>query len=504
MQLFGKVKVLLLMVYVIGLTSSTKELDRLKSIVKHLETRLNFEFTLRDEDIDEITVRLNGIDKVLNATIGKEHSIPEAATKASKIDFETVDTLKEDFTRLRTAFIEEKSESNITRLRAEFIGEKSEAKRFRREIPKIQSNLVSLSKDVNSYCKATVNNTEQLLTNFVTAKNMSDDVIFMSENERKLLKSISEQVQLNTVNDKEMAKQIENIKILVTNLFSHINSLHFGNSCRKPWVHHMSNIENVIYKLVQGFKVYCDQSTDGGGWIVFQRRLNGETDFYRNWTEFRKGKSQTFRNKTNSESKFRDEDFAEITERLDDIDKVLNATIGKEPLNPSVVTKASKIDFETVDTLEEDFTRLRTAFTAEKSEAASEYLSVLTSNGVYELRIEIEDFEGNSAYAKYSKFKIYPEEDNYKLEVSGYSGTAGNSLAWHNGMMFTTFDRDHDKSSSNCAKDWHGAWWYDNCHYSNLNGQYYNQPGKIDSTGITWYDWKNDYICLKKVEMKFR
>jgi hypothetical protein len=71
MQLFGIVKVLLFSVHVIHLTSSTKEFDRLKSMVKHLENRLNTEGEFRDEDIAEITIRLDGIEKVLNATIGK-------------------------------------------------------------------------------------------------------------------------------------------------------------------------------------------------------------------------------------------------------------------------------------------------------------------------------------------------------------------------------------------------------------------------------------------------
>ena len=37
--------------------------------------------------------------------------------------------------------------------------------------------------------------------------------------------------------------------------------------------------------------VYCEQTVDGGGWTVFQRRVNNTVreDFYRNWTEYQGG-----------------------------------------------------------------------------------------------------------------------------------------------------------------------------------------------------------------------
>ena len=35
--------------------------------------------------------------------------------------------------------------------------------------------------------------------------------------------------------------------------------------------------------------VFCDQTTAGGGWLVFQKRLDGSMDFYRGWVEYKRG-----------------------------------------------------------------------------------------------------------------------------------------------------------------------------------------------------------------------
>ena len=50
---------------------------------------------------------------------------------------------------------------------------------------------------------------------------------------------------------------------------------------------------NGVFKIdpdeLQGFNVFCDQTTAGGGWTVVQKRLDGSVDFYRNWTDYKQG-----------------------------------------------------------------------------------------------------------------------------------------------------------------------------------------------------------------------
>ena len=81
------------------------------------------------------------------------------------------------------------------------------------------------------------------------------------------------------------------------------------------------------------------------------------------------------------------------------------------------------------------------------------------------------------------------------------SGTAGNSLAYHNTMNFSTKDRDNDKWRSNCAVSCSGAWWYNACYYSSLNGKYLRE--KRDQRGVTWDHFRGS-LSLKFAEMKLR
>ena len=35
--------------------------------------------------------------------------------------------------------------------------------------------------------------------------------------------------------------------------------------------------------------MFCDQTTAGGGWTVFQKRMDGSVDFYRGWADYKRG-----------------------------------------------------------------------------------------------------------------------------------------------------------------------------------------------------------------------
>ena len=120
------------------------------------------------------------------------------------------------------------------------------------------------------------------------------------------------------------------------------------------------------------------------------------------------------------------------------------------------------------------------------------------------IRFDLEDFNGKKVYAEYKLFYIDGEKDNYRLHVKSYSGTAGDSFTGHNGMQFTTKDRDHDIWTGNCATAYSGAWLYRACHASNLNGRYLKGPHKSSAIGVNWYHFKGHRYSLKKTEMKIR
>ncbi|KAL4223441.1 Fibrinogen-like protein 1 [Mactra antiquata] len=141
----------------------------------------------------------------------------------------------------------------------------------------------------------------------------------------------------------------------------------------------------------------------------------------------------------------------------------------------------------------------------------NEKIHQLTTQGDYKLKIDMEDMDGKKWYAEYDRFQVSDERDLYRLHVNGYHGTAGDSLTpyWrtHDGMPFSTRDRDNDKRFyDNCAEDYGGGWWYNDCYESHLNGKYYHNGSHNDyfvRNGIQWNSI-HAYSSLNFVEIMIK
>ena len=103
---------------------------------------------------------------------------------------------------------------------------------------------------------------------------------------------------------------------------------------------------------LSAFDVFCDQTTAGGGWTVFQRRIDGSVNFYLNWSDYKHG-------------------FGDLTNEF---------WLGNDKIHR------------------------------------------LTSNDNMMLRVDLEDFEGNTRYAEYDMFGVMSESDKYRLKLGSYSG----------------------------------------------------------------------------------
>nr|DBA14281.1 TPA: hypothetical protein GDO54_005275 [Pyxicephalus adspersus] len=182
-------------------------------------------------------------------------------------------------------------------------------------------------------------------------------------------------------------------------------------------------------------KVLCDMHTDGGGWVVFQKRCDGSVDFLRNWESYKMGFGSRF----------------------------TEFWLGNQNIH------------------------------------------MLTSTGTWELRVDLQGFDNTKHFAKYSSFKILGESEKFKLVIGGFtSGNAGDSLTYHNGMTFSTVDQDNDADPRDCVQLYKGAWWYNQCHQSNLNGQYLLGNHNTFADGINWNSGKGYNYSYKQSEMKIR
>ncbi|XP_078667105.1 microfibril-associated glycoprotein 4-like isoform X1 [Branchiostoma floridae x Branchiostoma belcheri] len=231
------------------------------------------------------------------------------------------------------------------------------------------------------------------------------------------------------------------------NYFSDCSEIHTAQT-----LYH--KVSSGVYKiqpvgLSSPISVYCDQTTDGGGWTVIQRRFDGSIDFNRPYYAFVYG---------------------------------FGSPNGEQWLG-------------------------------------LENMYRLTNQHTYTLYVQLEDWNRAVKYSKYSSFSVGSSSSNYRLYVSGYSGTAGDgfylssssSSVYLYGQAFSARDVDRDAwSAGSCAggnSAYTGGWWYKNCGLSALNGPYLRPSDRTSYSGygIDWYPFGGSYWSyLKKSKMMVR
>ncbi|KAG5845241.1 hypothetical protein ANANG_G00136710 [Anguilla anguilla] len=214
-------------------------------------------------------------------------------------------------------------------------------------------------------------------------------------------------------------------------------------------------------KSKEQFLVYCEIDSFGSGWTVLQRRRDGSISFSKDWIQYREG-------------------FGYLSP-----DDTTEFWLGNEKI----------------------------------------HLLSTQSSIPYVLRIELTDWEGQKKHADYAMFRVAPEADQYRLTYAYYfGGDAGDAFdgydfgddpsdkffTSHNGMQFSTGDRDNDKYQGNCARQDGSGWWMNRCHAAHLNGKYY-QGGKYTAkdagqyeydNGIIWATWHSRWYSMKETSMK--
>ena len=179
----------------------------------------------------------------------------------------------------------------------------------------------------------------------------------------------------------------------------------FVNPSSKPRVHKIKNFCGNPNTILQG---YCDTITDGGGWLVIQRRMDGSVDFDRDWIDYEDG-------------------FGSLTGEF---------WYGLR--NIHCLTSQGQWELR-------DYT-----FTNGTNGYIS-YSNFRVGPGSDQYPLTISGFDG----VTYDVFYTTTSDATRSL----------------NGWRFSTRDRDNDRWSRNCAVG-NGGWWYNHCSEMYPNNQY--------------------------------
>ncbi|GFN87394.1 ficolin-2 [Plakobranchus ocellatus] len=254
-------------------------------------------------------------------------------------------------------------------------------------------------------------------------------------------------------------------------------------------------------------QILCDTHTDGGGWIVFQRRATGDVDFYRDWTSYREGfgsltgdfwmGNEALYNLTDKDPyelriDIRINNGQEIFARYPDFR--IESESNKEGLLENGIGVGNDLTVSQRNNFRHLLEKRKREYNKNgrlHMDEAAPACQDSSRDGAAETRDRT-----NQAGDRVGGIHSIKQ---YRLQIGSYTGTVEDRMAYHNKMFFSTFDRDNDERAESCAVTHHGAWWYKDCYHTDLNSEWAVTETKDDA----WYDGKK-WWHTSFTEMKMR
>jgi hypothetical protein len=116
---------------------------------------------------------------------------------------------------------------------------------------------------------------------------------------------------------------------------------------------------------------------------------------------------------------------------------------------------------------------------------------------------ELKSNAGAKASVHYKTFQVAHESDSYRLTIDDYqTSKAGNAMAEHNDMLFSTYDQDNDLDSADACATFPvagGGWWFNSCGTATLTARYETASART----AEWKTWTG-HEGIDEAEMKIR
>ncbi|CAG2236298.1 ANGPT2 [Mytilus edulis] len=247
-----------------------------------------------------------------------------------------------------------------------------------------------------------------------------------------LSRELKEEFVKSTINLQTQKTELEewkrNLMATLNETYAPLKYKDCGYMKTKP-----SGVYTIYPDGFNGIKAYCDMSTDGGGWMVIQRRIDGTTSFDRDWVEYKEG-------------------FGDPQKEY---------WIGNKYLNIITINGKYELRVDLADTNNKTTYALYKTFTV--SDENSQYK--LTIGGHSGTAIGDENSQYKLTIGRYSGTAVSDEDSHYTLTIGGHSGTTEKGLgelamnAMENILSFTlliilmTTIRVDGKPCSNTSSD---------------------------------------------------